>query len=74
MAESIQRFDIPTKPTLIETYRAFRGYLEKTAAARGTSLDPAWYKDGPEDAPGLYADQPHLLPPPSDGRSRPDNA
>lgn len=64
MADAMQRFDVPTQPTLIETYRAFRSYLERTAAAQGKSLAPEWYEDGPEDAAHLYADQPHLLPPP----------
>lgn len=63
MTEEIQRFDIPTKPTLIEIYRTFRGYLERTMAAQGKTLHPKWYEDGPEDAPELYEDQPHLLPP-----------
>jgi len=55
----VQRFDIPSKPTRLEMFRAFRGYLEKTI---GGGLDPAWYADGPEDKPELYKDQPHLLP------------
>ena len=55
---SIQRFDIPSKPTLLEMFRAFRGYLEKTT---GGGLDPAWYEDGPEQKPELYDDQPELL-------------
>jgi hypothetical protein len=59
MSEKIQRFDIPSKPTLIEMFRAFRTYLEKTT---GEKLDPQWYADGPAEAPGLYRDQPHLLP------------
>jgi hypothetical protein len=57
----VQRFDVPTKATLIETFRAFRSYLERVAAAEGKTLDPAWYQDGPGDRPGLYQDQPHLL-------------
>ncbi|NBT36000.1 MAG: hypothetical protein EBT03_10780 [Betaproteobacteria bacterium] len=55
----VQRFDIPSRPTRLEMFRAFRGYLEKTT---GGGLDPAWYADGPEDKPELYKDQPHLLP------------
>lgn len=57
----VQRFFVPTQPTLIGTYRAFRTALEKVCAAQGQKLDPAWYADGPEDAPELYKDQPHLL-------------
>lgn len=54
----IQRFDIPSKPTLIEMFRAFRGYLEKTT---GGGLDKAWYADSPEEKPSLYKDQPEVL-------------
>jgi hypothetical protein len=59
MSEKIQRFDIPSKPTLIEMFRAFRTYLEKST---GGELSPGWYMDSPEARPGLYRDQPHLLP------------
>ena len=58
----IQRFDIPSKPTRIEMFRAFRTYLEKACAAKGETLSPAWYADSPDERPELYADQPHLLP------------
>ena len=54
----IQRFDIPSKPTRIEMFRAFRGYLEKTT---GKKLATAWYADSPEEKPGLYEDQPEVL-------------
>lgn len=57
----IQRFDVPTKDTLIEGFLAFRDYLEKAFAAKGQKLDPAWYDISPERVPHLYADQPHLL-------------
>lgn len=59
MSEKIERFDIPSKPTRIEMFRAFRTYLERTT---GEKLAPAWYADSPEEAPALYGDQPHLLP------------
>ena len=58
MSEKIVRFDIPSRPTAIEMFRAFRTYLEKTT---GKQLSPGWYRDSPEDRPGLYKDQPHLL-------------
>lgn len=61
--KDVQRFFVPTKPTLIEGFRAFRSYLEKVFEAKGQKLDPAWYDDGPEAVPHLYKDQPHLLPP-----------
>jgi len=52
------RFDIPSKPTRLELFRAFRGYLEKTT---GGKLSDGWYADGPEDKPELYKDQPEVL-------------
>jgi hypothetical protein len=55
------RFYVRTKPTLIETFRAFRSGLEKWAESQGQKLDPAWYDDGPEKVPHLYKDQPELL-------------
>jgi hypothetical protein len=55
-----ERFFVPTQPTLIETFRAYRSHLEKIAEAKGATLDPAWYDDGPDTAPHLYKDQPHL--------------
>jgi hypothetical protein len=58
VSEKIQRFDIPSKPTAIEMFRAFRAYLEKTT---GKQLSPGWYADSIEERPGLYVDQPHLL-------------
>jgi len=58
MSEKIERFDIPSKPTLIEMFRAFRTYLEKTT---GKTLSKGWYADSPEERPELYADQPHFL-------------
>lgn len=77
MAEKIDRFFVPTKPTLIEGFRAFRNYLEKVFEAKGEKLDPAWYDDGPEKVPHLYVDQPELLPPGyqsgDDSQSTPDS-
>lgn len=61
MADPVQRFDIPTKPSLIEGFRAFRSYLEKVAESQGKTLAPEWYDDGPEQRPGLYQDQPEVL-------------
>lgn len=48
---------VPTKPTLIEGFRAFRQRLEQT---RGP-LSKEWYDDGPDRRPYLYKDQPHIL-------------
>lgn len=55
------RFDIPSKATILDCYRAFRRYAEAVARSQGETLDPEWYADGPEDTPELYKDQPHLL-------------
>lgn len=38
MSEKIERFDIPSKPTIIAMFRTFRTYLEKTT---GGKLAPA---------------------------------
>ena len=62
MSKQVQRFDIPSKPTIIEGFRAMRSYFEKVAESKGEKLDPAWYDDGPERRPYLYKDQPHLVP------------
>ena len=51
------RFYVPTKPTLIEGFRAFRQRLEQTIGP----LSKEWYEDGPDQRPYLYKDQPHLL-------------
>ena len=56
-ADQVQRFDVPTKATLIEGFRAFRTYLEGAAKSQGKKLDPAWYADGPQERPELYKDQ-----------------
>jgi hypothetical protein len=60
MGDKPERFYVLTKATLIEGFRAFRSYLEKVVEKKGEKLDPAWYADGPEDAPHLYKDQPEL--------------
>jgi hypothetical protein len=59
--QPVQRFDIPSKPTIIEGFRAMRSYFEKVAASKGEKLDPAWYDDGPDRRPNLYKDQPELI-------------
>lgn len=62
LSEKIERFGIPSKPTRIKMLRAFRASLERAFAAKGETLDPAWYADSPVERPELYKDQPHLLP------------
>jgi hypothetical protein len=56
-----QRFDIPSRATIIEGFRAMRDVLEAAVQARGNQLDPAWYDDGPEACPWLWKDQLQLL-------------
>ena len=56
----VERFDVPTKGTMIEGFRAFRKYLEASVGP----LSKEWYEDSPEQRPKLYKDQPHLLPSP----------
>ncbi len=48
------RFYIPTQGSALATFRAIRRWAEKVAASQGKTLDPEWYKDGPEDRPALY--------------------
>ena len=47
------RFYVRTKPTLIETFRAFRSGLEKWAESQGKTLDKKWYEDSPAQTPCL---------------------
>jgi hypothetical protein len=54
----ITRVDIPTGGSALAAFRAIRKWAEAVAASRGETLDPAWYKDGPEDLPELYGDLP----------------
>ena len=52
---------------LIDIFRAYRTWIEKHAAAEGKTLDPAWYRDSPEERPELY---PELKKqPPKEGES-----
>ena len=56
----IHRFDMPVgRQRLIDIYRSMRNFFERAAAARGESLDPSWYEDGPDQMPHLYDDQGH---------------
>ena len=65
------RFYVPTRPTIIEGFRALRAALEKVVEARGEKLDPAWYDDGPEQSPEFCTDQPELLKhTPTDGETK----
>lgn len=53
-----ERFYIPSRPTIIEGFRAMRAYFEKLAESRGRKLDPSWHDDGPETLSYLHKDQP----------------
>lgn len=66
-----EHFYVPSKPTIIEGFRVMRTLFEKIVEAGGEKLDPAWYDDGPEQAPELYMDQPTLLKDtPTDGEAK----
>ncbi len=54
MSEPVERVDIPCGGSALAAFRAFRAWAEQVAASQGKTLDPAWYKDGPEDCPGLH--------------------
>ena len=48
------RISILGDTRVIDGFRALRAWIEQHAAANGQTLDPAWYRDGPEDRPNLY--------------------
>lgn len=53
--EPIERFDVPAGGRrLIDIYRVMRRFFERVAEARGETLDPSWYEDGPDQMPQLY--------------------
>jgi hypothetical protein len=54
MPEPIERVDIPCGGSALAAFRALRVWAEQVAASQGKTLDPARYKDGPEDCPGLH--------------------
>ena len=56
------RIYIPGDTRVIDGFRALRAWIEQHAAANGQTLDPAWYRDGPEERPNLY---PELRKPPT---------
>ncbi len=60
MAESIERFDIPTKgrENIFEVFTAFREWAKRQAEAKGKKLDPKWY---PEENPQLWEHRPDIL-------------
>ena len=39
---------------IIDGFRVLRAWFEQHAAAHGEALDPAWYRDSPEERPELY--------------------
>ena len=61
--EESNRFYTPVhRRKLIDIYRSMRNHFEKAAAAKGESLDPSWYEDGPEQMPQPNEEQAHRLP------------
>lgn len=38
----------------IDMFRALRAWIEQHAAREGKTLDPAWFRDSPQERPGLY--------------------
>lgn len=73
-AKPPDRIYIASQPRLIDMFRAMRGWIEQHAAASGKTLDPAWYRDSPEERPELYPelfkkDQPDTPSPPQEGES-----
>jgi hypothetical protein len=48
------RIFVPGNARVIDGFRALRAWFEQHAAARGQTLDPAWYRDTPEERPELY--------------------
>ena len=62
------RVCIPGDLPLVDIFRAFRSWVEKHAAAEGKTLDPAWYRDSPEERPELYPEL-KKQPPPQEGES-----
>jgi hypothetical protein len=68
MSEPPDRIYIRGDVQPIDLFRAFRAWFERHAARQGQTLDPAWYRDGPEDLPDLYRKAPRQRTPgtPSD--------
>lgn len=71
MSDPPDRIYVPGGVPLIDMFRAMRGWIEQQATAQGKTLDPAWYRDSPEERPELYPElrnkqTPHS-PPPHDG-------
>jgi hypothetical protein len=58
MSTPPDRIYIPGDQPILAGFRALRAWIEQHAAARGKTLDPAWYDDGPDKAPWLYKDLP----------------
>jgi hypothetical protein len=38
----------------IDMFRALRAWIEQHVAKEGKTLDPAWYRDSPQERPELY--------------------
>jgi|688.fasta_scaffold1200202_2 hypothetical protein len=69
MSDPPDRIYIRGGVPLIDMFRAMRSWIEQQAAKEGKTLDPAWYRDSPEEAPELY---PELKKQQSPDASRPE--
>ena len=49
----VERVDLATNGSKLAAYRAFRGWAEVVAKRLGQEMDSIWYKDWPDDIPGL---------------------
>ena len=49
----LERVDLATGGSKIAAFRAFRKWAEVVAKRLGQEMDSIWYKDWPDDIPGL---------------------
>ncbi len=49
----LERVDLATGGSKIAAFRAFRKWAEVVAKRLGQEMDSIWYKDWPDDMPGL---------------------
>ena len=54
MSNPPERIYIPGDTHTVDILRALRAWIEQHVAKEGKTLDPAWYRDGPEDRPERY--------------------
>lgn len=54
MSQPPDRIYVQGGVPLIDIFRAMRAWIEQHAAKEAKTLDPAWYRDSPEERPQLY--------------------